>query len=326
MSYIKLLLRAVGVMAALLTVLSVDAQVNSQADSPRSPGASRPALPEFIGPLQNGNEFALPEIPPNLYERSGPGFTLTGIRFNGNTVFSDETLGEITAPFVGREIVRADLEELRLRLSRVYIQNGDIKSGARLPDQSSDDGVVTYNIIEGQLSNIRLTGNEGLSESYITKRLIAGAGTPLNRDGLQEQFQLLLTDPLIDRMVGSLRPGERPGESILDLEVTRAEPYRFYARADNHRPPGTGSEQVRLGGWFRNVTGLGDYLELSVLGRKKSAGYDASFQVPFNHLGSAVGFSVARGDSQFIEEPLDVLDIESDFRSAELFITHPLIN
>jgi len=49
------------------------------------------------------------------------------IRLTGSTVFSQEDLGKVTAPYVNRELTTEDLEALRLVLTRLYINAGYIK-------------------------------------------------------------------------------------------------------------------------------------------------------------------------------------------------------
>src|SRR5687768_9448833 len=67
-------------------------------------------------------------------------------RFDGNTVYSDEVLSQVTAPYVNRPVTLDDLEEARRAITLKYVTNGYVNSGAVLPDQSVRDGIVTYRI------------------------------------------------------------------------------------------------------------------------------------------------------------------------------------
>src|SRR5262245_4705408 len=58
-----------------------------------------------------------------------------GFRFVGNTIVPEEELQAIAAPYVGRELGNAELESLRLALTRRYVEAGYINSGAVIPDQ-----------------------------------------------------------------------------------------------------------------------------------------------------------------------------------------------
>ena len=57
----------------------------------------------------------------------------------------------------GREVSAADLETLRDRLTLAYVQRGYVNSGVVLPDQAIDDGLVTFQAVEGRLSEIIVT-------------------------------------------------------------------------------------------------------------------------------------------------------------------------
>ena len=97
------------------------------------------------------------------------------IRVVGNTVFPMEKLSEVTQRYVNRELAKEDLEALRLELTRLYIDAGYINSGAIIPDQTVSEGVITLQIIEGELTTIEVSGTTWFRDSYIRKRLALGA-------------------------------------------------------------------------------------------------------------------------------------------------------
>ena len=65
------------------------------------------------------------------------------VRIVGNTVLPMEKLSEVTQRYVNRELATEDLEALRLKLTRLYIDAGYINSGAIIPDQKVSEGVVS---------------------------------------------------------------------------------------------------------------------------------------------------------------------------------------
>ena len=155
------------------------------------PGQTRPELPDFSTPPP---ELQTPQMPPPSPPRlsTQPVLFLRGVRFEGNTVFPDHELATVATPFVGREVSSEDLQELRYALTEYYVDRGYINSGAVLPDQDLIDDTVTYRIVEGRLSEILVTGAEGLREEYITDRLALGTGPPLDINQLRERIQILL--------------------------------------------------------------------------------------------------------------------------------------
>ena len=84
---------------------------------------------------------------------------------------SPTELAQIVAPYVHRELATEDLEELRLKLTRAYIDRGYINSGAIISDQAVHEGVMTLRIIEGELSHIEMQGNRWFRSGYLRRRL-----------------------------------------------------------------------------------------------------------------------------------------------------------
>ena len=170
----------------------------------------------------------LPPVPPPPAEERQPlpsiRVFVRDIQVTGSTVFSAEELAQVTAPYVQRELTAEDLEEVRLALTRLYIEHGYVTSGAILPDQTVTDGVITLHIVEGVLSSIDVEGNKWFRSGYLRRRLALGAAPPVNILALQERLQLLEQDERIARVNAELRPGVQLGESVLNVRVTENPP------------------------------------------------------------------------------------------------------
>lgn len=259
----------------------------------------------------------------------GPSLLLRGVRFEGGEGLSQQALEPIYRPYIGQQVTLADLEELRYRLTKHYVDQGYINSGVIIkPGQTVSDGVVVFQIIAGRLSEIRVSGQERLRPSYVSGRLQPDPTAPFNREDLQERFQLLLQDPLIERINGTLIPGSEPGSAVLDLAVTRARPWELYLRTDNYRPPSTGSERAYIGGVLRNLTGFGDALDLYLGHGYEGEGKEGAigWSVPLNVHDTRLSLRYDRSDASLLEEPLADLDIESQTQRFELGLSHPLWN
>ena len=309
--------------------------VNGQTEESSAPsfpmqlqsGKDRPDLPDYLPP-PFGPDFTLPSPPARSDKLPGKtSFILRGVVFKGNTVFSDEELGRVAFPFLERSVTLEDLEELRYRLTRFYVDKGYVNSGAIIkPDQQVDDGEVTYLIQEGRLDDVEVTGNGRLRPSYIRKRIWPDPEQPFNTKVLQERFQLLLQDPLIEQMDGRIRPGISPGEAFLDLHVDRARPYALRFIGDNHRPPSTGAERGTLAGILWNPTGFGDKLDASFSLSEGADEIAAGYTIPLSAYGTRLSLGYSRSKNSVIEEPLASVDIESETETAELKLDHPVLH
>ncbi len=290
------------------------------------PSADRPKLPGFIP--EKLPAFSLPPAEKTLIpseQISSIKIQLNAIKFTGNTVISDEDLQKIAQPFLGKAVSATEIEDLRLKISQYYAQQGYVNSGAILPDQQFKDGIITLQIIEGKLSEIRVNGTEWLRPSYISDRLYNGEEQVLNVNDLRQNFQQLLLDPLVERMNGSLIPGSKRGTSVLEVNVTRARPYQLTLTGDNYNPPSIGSEVGHLSGWVRNLTGFGDIVSGSVAYSEGLLGGSGSFSIPLNSHNTRFNFHFDRNDASIVEPSLKSLNIKSRYVNYEFGLTQPLI-
>ena len=242
----------------------------------------------------------------------------------GNTVFPAEEIKKITGPFENRTITNADLEELRERLTRLYIDHGYINSGAVIPDQKVVNGVVEIHIVEGRLTRVDVEGIRHFQPDYFVKRLELSAGTPLNVRNLEQTLQIMLQDPLIARINAQLAPGERPGEAVLKVQVTESSAYDFGVLVDNKLSPSLGEVRVVLQGEYRNIAGRGDVLSAELEG---SEGIDSdlklNYVVPVTVRDTAVNFFYEKAKSQVVQEPFNVLDIRGDLETYGMGVSKP---
>ena len=105
-----------------------------------------------------------------------------------------------------------------------------INSGAFIPANqtfSQKNAVVTIKVVEGGVEYIEINGLKKLQESYVRNRIQRGISQPLERDKLLDQLQILQLDPLIKNISAELAAGTRPDQSVLEINVTEADPF-FY--------------------------------------------------------------------------------------------------
>lgn len=246
--------------------------------------------------------------------------------FTGNTVVATSALQAIAAPYLARPASLDELDELRDKLTRHYTDQGYVNSGVMWNGDVAN-GVITFTVVEGRLSDITLSGMAGLDPRYVTRRLAHEGDGPLNMEVLRERFQLLLADPLITRMNARVVPGAQPGLATLDVEVVRARPYQFTLFANNYRPPSIGSNALGISGTFRNLTSLGDVLDLTLQAPAQSsarARTSTSWQMPLGFGGTRLSLALDHGSSSVVEQPAAALDIKSVLSSADVGLNHTL--
>jgi hemolysin activation/secretion protein len=250
---------------------------------------------------------------------------VTGFAFEGNAIFSSAALQAVAAPYAGRKITAGELEELRLALSRYYVDRGYINSGALLPPDFYRDGILHFRIVEGRIDQVRLQGLGRLHESYVRDRLTR-EDEPLNVNVLQERFQLLLTDPLFAKVNARLQPGAAPGLATLDVDVARARPWDLSVYFNNYQPPSIGAEAAGVSGVLRNLTGRGDTLDATLQqGQESTGNYTLGWLVPLAY-GTEARARYIHEQSTVLEEPLDALDLGSTQDSYEFGLAQTLLD
>lgn len=290
------------------------------------PGQARPEPPR-LDAAPRRPEFALPDAT-SLLPRDGrlsAGLLITVRRFEivGATVFSREALEARAAPFLDRPIGNEELEELRLRLTRLYVDAGYINSGALIPDQELREGVLTLQIVEGTLSRVEVGGEHRFDPAHISSRLLAGAGSPLHVPALQERMQLMLQDSQIERMNAELAPGARPGESVLRVAVTEAPRHSLGLSVANNRSPSVGSNRIELLGAARNLLGMADSWTLRLGKTRGLDDYALSAALPVSVRDTQLNLRYEKNTSLVIEEPFRALNIDSLSETFEIGLRHP---
>ncbi len=323
--------RSVWPAAALILTALAPGVAHSQAP-PFGEPTGRPGEPP---PLQQEQPRPvppppiLPPIPPasrrELEPIPGERVFVREIRVVGNTVLSPQEVAQVVTPYLNRELTAEDLESLRVALTVLYINKGYINSGAILPDQAVTEGVVTYQIIEGELTGINVEGNRWFRAGYLQSRLRLATGPPLNVNELQERIQLLLEDPRIQRLNADLKPGLHPGEGILDVRVEERLPYRLSLEVNNYQSPSVGAERGIVTLEHENLTGNGDVLTLRY---GKSEGVDPlldfKYFLPFTARDTTASFEYRKNTFAVVEQQFKALDIESDSEIFTLGLRQPV--
>lgn len=311
--------------------MSVHAQV--------PPGSTLPPVFDPTGrsgsppPLQKEQplqpQLPLLQAPPPSLERRERGAAirvfLRDIRVVGSTIFTGDELAKVTAPYLNRDITTDDLESLRLGLTMLYINKGYVTSGAIVPDQKVEDGVVTIQIVEGTLTRIDVEGTDWFRPAFLRDRIELGAGAPVNLYSLQERLLMLQQDPRIRQLNAELRPGIARGESELHVKVAENSPWKAWLDFSNYQTPVVGAERGLATVAHQNVTGNGDTFSFTY---GKSAGVDpiidTSYVLPLTKYDTTFSASYRRNDFTIIEQPFKALEISSNAEIIGMTLRQPV--
>jgi hemolysin activation/secretion protein len=291
---------------------------------------SRQPQPEPLPPTTQPEPIELPSpasSPPLDVMPDGTLSTIQVIKFEvvGSTVFSTEELAKATQPFINRPLMFSELSQASAAIAQLYIDRGYITSGAYIPPQRLQGGVVKIQVLEGTLEDIKITGTKRLNNSYVKRRVALGTKAPLNRDRLLEALQLLQLNPLIKNLSAELSAGTHPGENLLEVRVKEARSFIPTLILDNGRSPSVGSFRRRLSLLEGNLSGNGDRLQADYSNTNGSNGLDLQYTWPLNARNGTVSIGYGFSFNTVIERPFNALDIVSNSNYYELAFRQPIL-
>ncbi|MBE9037012.1 ShlB/FhaC/HecB family hemolysin secretion/activation protein [aff. Roholtiella sp. LEGE 12411] len=294
---------------------------------PPTPIPPSPELPQPLPPPVELLPPSQPTTPPSESIPSNLMGTVTVKHFEivGSTVFSQEELKQEVADFLNRPISLAELYQARSRITDLYVNNGYVTSGAYIPPQSIESGVVKIQVVEGKFERIQISGTQRLSPNYVRDRIKASLTGPVNQTRLLETLQLLQRNPLIQNLSAELSAGSRLGTSVLEVKIKEADTFSTQIVLDNGRSPSVGSFRRRLQVTEANLLGFGDDLTIGYANTDGSNTFDASYTIPVNPRDGTISFSYGTSAANVIEKPFDILDIQAESRQYELTYRQPIV-
>ena len=187
--------------------------------------------------------------------------------------------------------------------------------------------MITLQIIEGELSNIEISGTTWFRDSYIRKRIALGAGPPLNIGALQERLQFLQQDERIAQLAAELRPGVQRGESALFVKVEETNPFKVELAFNNYQSPTVGAERGLITVTHQNVTGHGDPVSVTY-GRSKGIDVqiDASYAVPLTVYETTLGVRYRRNTFNVVESQFQDLNVQSRSEAYSVTLRQPIFH
>lgn len=295
--------------------------------TPRKPDYQLPILPQWQPDDTDEKDLNIKTPKKKKRQESvGARFILKSVLLTGNKNLSGKQLQTVVQPFINKATSRVDLEHIRQQLIQHYRQAGFLYPSVILPSQHISKGAVHYQIYEGQLTSINIKGAKRLNENYIRDRITLESDEPLLQSVLLEHFQLLLADPLIERVNGAVKPGANPGDTILDLDITRAKPYELYLGMDNYTPPGVGSYTGHLNGTIRNLTGQGDFLQIGLNGSEGMQAINSFFSLPFTPNDTRFNIGFQTSQSKIVDTSIEHLKVKNEFLGINAGINQPILH
>ena len=295
--------------------------------TPSAPNYQAPVVP----PAPPAPVFHLPPLPPE--PETAPNAVASGgqmfvkhIEVRGVTVVKPADVAALVAPYENRVVTGAQLQSLRVALTRLYVDKGYINSGVLLPDQKSADGVVVFQAVEGKLTRVVVGGKARLRHKYVESRLRAHVKEPLNVADLQYALRYVQQDPNVQRLDATLGPGDTAGEAVLRVNVEEQPRFSAGVGVDNYQSSSIGATLGTLNLGARDLTGFGDDLRASIGHSDGDTLGSGVWTVPVSARNAFVQLYYSRADAAIIEQPFEALNIKETIRTYGLTFTVPVVD
>ena len=312
--------------SSLIFILLPANSITAQNIEPLTPDRQPLPLPQPLPPPEDLIEpLPAPPFPESVLDI--PGTTVVE-RFNfvGSTVFSQTELNQAIAQYTGRAVSFARLIEAANAVTQLYLDRGYITSGAYLPEQSLESGVVQIQVVEGTLAEIEVNISEGrLKESYIRDRLSQRIGTPLKIDRLQSALQLLQSNPLVESLNAELSAGIEPGTNFLTVSVTGADTFGLRGELNNNRNLSIGTFERGVELEEADLSGNGDKFATAYYNTDGSNQYEVNYTLPVNARDGFLRFDFRLAQNQIIQSSFEDVDLEIESRNYDLTWRQPVL-
>lgn len=172
---------------------------------------SQPKIPPLK--LQSPERSPIPRSIDNLQ------FKLNGIKFEGNTFYSNDDLKFFYQDMLGKAVVLEDIRKIADSVEERYKKNGYFLTRVFLPPQQVDNGIFTLKVVEGYIGEILIEGGtEEVRNKVYSNFLPLLMKKPIDLPSVEKALLLLNDYPGIQGS-GLLRAGRELGASDLLIQL-----------------------------------------------------------------------------------------------------------
>ena len=232
--------------------------------------------------------------------------------FRGNSKIQSKELLSILSNYVNKNLTFSELQLATSLISKEYRSRG-LWAMAYLPDQELQDGMITINILEGKIGQLKFieesdTGKSlNLSQEEASKYILRGQniGEMLDVRTLETSVKNLDNVPGITA-AASLVAGMGPGETDIAISMANTELVSGSIRMDNHGSNSAGAYRLSGLANFDGMFNFGDRVSISSL-QSEGINYSSlGFNFPVSYDGTRAELSYSFLDYKLGEQFRDV--------------------
>lgn len=220
------------------------------------------------------------------------------IDLGGVTLFSPAEQSIWTAPYEGRCIGIAELNDILQAITLGYVDAGYVTSRAYLPEQNLADGSLDVRVIEGELAEIRFNGK--IAAHWQAGVFPGLVGTTVNLRDIEQGLEQIRAMPSYSAEM-EIIAGATQGASILDVSATTPRPFGLQVSTNNQGAEATGEYILSLDATYDHLLGLNESWSLNLSKSAAPHPFALGYSGPGTHSGT-IGVDVPKGDWSFSAE------------------------
>lgn len=239
---------------------------------------------------------------------------ITRFEIDGNRIIDDARLQAVVRPHTGEDRGIDDIRAALLAIEKAYREAGYGAVRAVTPEQEITSGVIRVRVIEAELGEVQVLGNEHYSDRNVLASLPAlRPGVPPDLRRLAENLQLANENPA---RKAEVLLGATAEEGVLEARVLveDAPPLRFSATLDNTGNRSTGRHRLGVAMQHANLFDRDHVATAAYTTSPEEPDqveiYSFSYRLPVYALGDSIDLiygdsSVASATTQTVAGPLD---------------------
>jgi hemolysin activation/secretion protein len=185
---------------------------------------------------------------------------LKEVLFSPSQLLSDQQLGDVVRPYIGRSVGSDELNALLRDIQALYLAQGVQSAVPVVPPQDLQSGVMKILLVEGTLGQVKFTGSKTPDPAWLAQWFDFKSGQVIRPEPLAKRLDLFNASSDFSAE-GQYVPGQSFGTSDLEVTVPELVTTQFWAMGEL---PGVGSGRT-LGNSL--IVGLRHYPATSTGGR-----------------------------------------------------------
>lgn len=195
-----------------------------------------------------------------------------------------------------RPISERSVQGLLAAVSAYYAEHDRPFVSVSAPHQDVGTGVLQVLVVEGQLSEVRVQGNQWFDEDYYRRSLGLEVDQPIQMSRLQAGLDWIAKSNPFHSATVLAMPGDTFGTTAMELRVAEREPLRLYSGVSNTGTDTTDLERVVFGANWGRAFGTHHQLNAQLSASPdfhKSVGLSGTYRMPLQSWRHVVQLNAA---------------------------------